>query len=407
MSILIAEVPVGQLVIEGDELPAILSSSQQVATLVAVAEQGPAGRDGEGALDLPLSIANGGTGAISAAAARTSLGLTIGTHVQAQDGLLSAIAALATVADRLLYFTGADAVAQTMLTSFMRSLLDDADAATARVTLGAEASSSKGVNNGYAALDSAGKVPTSQLPASVLGDVQYQSSWNAATNTPAIPAAASGNKGWYYVVSTDGSTSIGGITDWKVGDWLISNGGSWDKIDNTDSVTSVAGLAGIISASALKTALTLAKGDVGLGNVDNTSDANKPVSTAQATAIAAKVTQNTWTTYTPTIASSSGAITSSTINRAKYLDVGKVRFYDIDITITNNGTGSGYVSVGLVSSPAQDFNNGIGREIAVSGFPVFAFGFSTNNFVRVVKLLDSSYPGGTNYELSLQFWHAI
>lgn len=35
----------------------------------------------------------------------------------------------------------------------------------------------------------------------------------------------------------------------------------------------------------LKTALGLVKGDVGLGNVDNTSDANKPVSTAQQTAL--------------------------------------------------------------------------------------------------------------------------
>jgi hypothetical protein len=38
----------------------------------------------------------------------------------------------------------------------------------------------------------------------------------------------------------------------------------------------------------LKTSLTLVKGDVGLGNVDNTSDVNKPVSTAQQTALNAK-----------------------------------------------------------------------------------------------------------------------
>lgn len=37
-----------------------------------------------------------------------------------------------------------------------------------------------------------------------------------------------------------------------------------------------------------KTALGLVKGDVGLGNVDNTGDVNKPVSTAQQTAIDAK-----------------------------------------------------------------------------------------------------------------------
>jgi len=34
--------------------------------------------------------------------------------------------------------------------------------------------------------------------------------------------------------------------------------------------------------------VTLVKGDIGLGNVDNTSDANKPVSTAQQTALDAK-----------------------------------------------------------------------------------------------------------------------
>jgi len=44
-----------------------------------------------------------------------------------------------------------------------------------------------------------------------------------------------------------------------------------------------------VPVATLKTDLVLVKGDVGLGNVDNTSDANKPVSTAQQTAIDAKV----------------------------------------------------------------------------------------------------------------------
>ena len=42
------------------------------------------------------------------------------------------------------------------------------------------------------------------------------------------------------------------------------------------------------NAAAQKTLLSLAKSDVGLGNVDNTSDANKPVSNAQQTALDAK-----------------------------------------------------------------------------------------------------------------------
>ena len=40
-----------------------------------------------------------------------------------------------------------------------------------------------------------------------------------------------------------------------------------------------------VAGKALTDNITLAKGDVGLGNVDNTSDVNKPVSTAQQTAI--------------------------------------------------------------------------------------------------------------------------
>lgn len=46
----------------------------------------------------------------------------------------------ASVANKLLYSTGADAWAETTLTSFARTLLDDTDAATALATLGAQAS---------------------------------------------------------------------------------------------------------------------------------------------------------------------------------------------------------------------------------------------------------------------------
>lgn len=67
----------------------------------------------------------------------------------------------------------------------------------------------------------------------VIGAVNYQGQWNAATNIPAIPAAASTNEGWYYVVSTAGSTMIGTHATWNVGDWLVSNGTSWDFVTNS------------------------------------------------------------------------------------------------------------------------------------------------------------------------------
>lgn len=113
----------------------------------------------------------------------------------------------------------------------------------------------KGLANGFASLGSDGKVPTSQLPAAVLGALSYQGTWNANTNVPTIPAANASNRGWYFKVGTPGSTPIGGIDDWKIGDWIVSNGTGWDKVDNTESVVSVAGLTGAIGAAALLAAI--------------------------------------------------------------------------------------------------------------------------------------------------------
>lgn len=73
----------------------------------------------------------------------------IGVSVQGFDALLQAVSALVTVADRLIYTTGVDTVALTELTGFARTLLDDADAATARSTLGlGTLSTLNTINNG-------------------------------------------------------------------------------------------------------------------------------------------------------------------------------------------------------------------------------------------------------------------
>lgn len=101
--------------------------------------------------------------------------------------------------------------------------------------------------SGIATLDAQGRVPAAQLPEVLFGAVSYQGGWDAAANSPAIPAATNNNKGHYYLVTASGSTAISGKSVWLQGDWIISNGSTWDRVANSEVFDATAIATGVFA----------------------------------------------------------------------------------------------------------------------------------------------------------------
>lgn len=121
------------------------------------------------------------------------------------------------------------------------------------------AATEKGAANGVAPLDATGKIASAYLPSFVDDVLEY-------ANFSALPAT--GDTGIIYI-------TLDTNNEYR---W---SGTVYSKI-TSGAVDSVAGKTGVV---------TLVKADVGLSNVDNTSDLSKPISTAQQTALNLKANE--------------------------------------------------------------------------------------------------------------------
>ena len=84
-------------------------------------------------------------------------------------------------------------------------------------------------------------VATTAFVKNLIGEIpaglSFEGTWDADTNTPDLSTATLSN-GKFWIVSVSGATDLGGITDWKVGDWAIyvtdgAGADGWQKVDNS------------------------------------------------------------------------------------------------------------------------------------------------------------------------------
>ena len=157
----------------------------------------------------------------------------------------------------------------------------------------------KGAANGVAELDGSGKVPYSQIPSidelsqdavntALVAGTGITKTYNDGANTITVAVDTS-------VIAT--KAELAEVSQDSINDALVAGEGlnkTYDDVNNLITIdidSTVATLTGTqtltnktLTSPVINTPTGIVKADVGLSNVDNTSDADKPVSTAQAAA---------------------------------------------------------------------------------------------------------------------------
>ena len=175
---------------------------------------------------------------------------TLGTNLAFSAGTLSltGVAAESIPSAGLVYSTGTHFAAATLAGTFAFT------GGTLSLT-GVELTANKGAASGYAGLDSGGRVPLAQLPAALSEAIFFAGGWNANTGTTSLATvlnSGTGTAGQMFKVTTAGTTTLDGISQWNVGDQAVFSGVSntWLKLDGVAAeVLSVGGATGAIGVA--------------------------------------------------------------------------------------------------------------------------------------------------------------
>lgn len=193
--------------------------------------QGDPGAPGTGdvngpasAVDERIAVFDGTTGKLIKDGGKTV------AELQPADATLTALAAVVTATDKLIYATAEDAFATTTLTAFARTILDDADASAARATLGLGTMATAAAAD-YLPLAGGTMTASILLPA-------------GSVSAPVLALADSSNSGFFKVgTATWGIASGGaGVMAWgPYGGPQITRDAplSWNSVAGLNSISDV------------------------------------------------------------------------------------------------------------------------------------------------------------------------
>ena len=297
--------------------------------------------------------------------------------------------------------TGPDVITQTSLSNTLTN-----------PTTGYVAIGDVGVADGVASLDSNGKIPDSEIPSTIARDSEIPSLTGYATET--------------YV-----GTAISNLVDAAPATLNTLNelaAALGDDANYASTISTALGLkAPLANPTFTGTVAGVTSTHVGLGNVDNTSDANKPVSTATQTALDLKLNSNSPSVDYYIANSGSGAYLVNGVSNG-LITFEKGKKYRIHVNaaghpfwiqtvsgayssgnvystgITNGGTQAGYILVELPQDApdnlyyACEFHSSMAGSISVQSDNAITINAQSSNYtiapIDAGRLIEMS-GGGT------------
>jgi hypothetical protein len=254
-----------------------------------------------------------------------------------------------------------------------------------------ENSANRGIANGYAPLNASGKIENSYLNTSIMN---FHGTWNASTNqtTPGSLTLADGmvgaDPGDVWIVSVAGTQNLGsGSITYAVGDWVIYDLALvWQKVVNSNAVTSVNGAQGAVVVNAINE-LT---GDITAGPASNSE--SKVATIASGAVTDAKISASAAISVSKLAAGTNGYVLQTVAGVPTWTTPPvSVQSYKTD-WITADGTTKAIThSMGTTDVIIQVFDKSTGATIEIDN-PV-------RTDINTVTLTASQSPGASGWRV--------